>query len=109
MLYLMMNKTEGACLVKVGFSDGTANLKTRRKAYRSYNPLAIMRSSCAGTIEMEKDCRSTLIKFGGNRIGGTEWFIVPRPLFDELYQSGMAFFRPKHKPIHFLENFEETS
>lgn len=106
MLYLMMNKTEGACLVKVGFSDGPANLKTRRKAYHSYNPRAIMRSSCAGNTEMEKSCRSDLIKFGGERIKGTEWFIVPRPLFDELYQSGMAFFRHKHKPIHFLEEFE---
>ena len=105
MLYLMMNKCDGEYLVKVGFSDRQANLRTRRRVYYSYNPKAIMRSSCAGNTEMEKECRTDLIKWGGTRIKGTEWFVVPKHLFDELYEKGMSAFRPKHQPIHFLEEF----
>ena len=107
MLYLMMNKNENACLVKVGFSDGPANLKIRRKAYFSYNPMAIMRSSCAGNTAMEGKCRDVLLKNGGMRITGTEWFVVPRLLFDELYKKGMGFFHQQtHAQNHFLETFQ---
>ena len=105
MLYLMMNKTAKAGLVKVGFSDGTANLKSRRKAYYSYNPAAIMRSTCAGGRDMENACRVLLVEAGGERIKGTEWFVIPMSLFDELYEKGMGYFRTKHKPIHFPEEF----
>lgn len=103
MLYLMMDKTDKEFLVKVGFSDGETT--RRRRQYRSYNPRAIMRSSCAGTVSMEKRCHQDLAKWGGERIGGTEWFVVSKELFDELYIKGMSAFRPKHNPIHFLEFF----
>ena len=103
MLYLMMNKSNNKCLVKVGYSDGPANLKTRRKSYYGYNPTAIMRSSCAGSREMEKACRVLLTEMQGVRITGTEWFVVPEQIFNTLYREGMGLFRPKHKPIHFLE------
>lgn len=107
MLYLMMNKNENAYLIKVGFSDGPANLKVRRKSYFSYNPMAIMRSSCAGNTAMERKCRDVLLKNGCMRITGTEWFIVPRPLFDELYEKGMGFFHQQIRTqIHFLETFQ---
>ena len=52
MLYLMMDKKSDYRLVKVGYSDGVKNIKTRRKSYYSYNPFAIMRSSCAGSTAM---------------------------------------------------------
>ena len=103
MLYLMMDKGEKDYLVKVGFSNG--EVRTRRRAYRSHNPKAIMRSSCAGSTSMEQQCHSDLRRWGGTRISGTEWFTVPKTLFDELYEKGMGAFRPKHNPIHFLETF----
>ena len=105
MLYLMMDKTDKEYLVKVGFSDRQVKLANRRKAYYSYNPRAIMRSSCAGNTYMEQECRVDLTEWGGTRIKGTEWFIVPKELFDALYKKGMSAFRPKHEPIHFLEEF----
>lgn len=105
MLYLMMNKVDNEYLVKIGFSDGQTNLKTRRRSYYSYNPRAIMRSSCAGSRFMEGECRTDLISAGGTRIKGTEWFSISKELFDELYIKGMGYFRPKHSPIHFLEEF----
>lgn len=107
MLYLMMNKTDKEHLVKVGFSHGGTG--QRRRQYYGYNPRAIMRSSCAGSREMESGCHSTLAKAGGVRIKGTEWFVVSAELFDTLYREGMAFFRPKHQPIHFLEEFENNA
>lgn len=105
MLYMMMNKCNGKHLVKIGFSDRQNHLRTRRKAYYSYNPTAIMRSSCAGNTEMEKACRVLLTEWGGTRIQGTEWFVIPEQLFNELYVKGMAAFRPNHQPIYFLEEF----
>lgn len=103
MLYLMMDKNAKMNLVKVGFSDGQSNLKTRRKAYFSYNPLAIMRSSCAGSRTMEKTCHGKLAEWGCS-LSGTEWFIVPNELFDKLYKSGLSVFYPKSN-VHFLEKF----
>lgn len=103
MLYLMMQKTDSECLVKVGYSKGGTS--QRRRTYRSHNPRAIMRSSCAGSTAMEASCRSDLIQWGGVRITGTEWFTVSPELFQTLYQEGMRAFRPKHNPIHFLEEF----
>lgn len=105
MLYLMMSKTDNEYLVKVGFSNGTANLRTRRGAYRSHNPRAIMRSTCAGSMSMEGTCHSDLKRAGGVRIKGTEWFSISKELFDRLYNEGMKYFRPKHSPIHFPEKF----
>lgn len=105
MLYLMMDKTDKEYLVKVGFSDRQAKLTNRRKSYYSYNPRAIMRSSCAGNTTMEQECRVDLIKWGGVRIKGTEWFVISEDLFWSLYKEGMRAFRPKHNPIHFLEEF----
>lgn len=103
MLYLMMDKTDKEYLVKVGYSKG--GTAQRRRQYYGYNPKAIMRSSCAGSREMEQGCRNDLSKWGGTRIKGTEWFIIPKVLFDELYEKGMSVFRPKYQPIHFLEEF----
>lgn len=103
MLYLMMDKTDKEYLVKVGFSNGETS--RRRRQYRTYNPRAIMRSSCAGSTSMEARCHQDLAKLGGIRIGGTEWFTVSKELFDELYIKGMSAFRPNHNPIHFLETF----
>lgn len=105
MLYLMMSKTNGLYLVKVGYSNGPKNLRNRRRAYRCHNPLAIMRSSCAGASE--EDCRNQLIKNNCVRIKGTEWFIVPKEIFNTLYSKGMGAFYPNHQPIHFLEEFEK--
>ena len=103
MLYLMMDKTDKECLVKVGYSKG--GTAQRRKQYYGYNPRAIMRSSCAGSRTNEKDAQNLLTEWGGERIPGTEWFIVDAPLFWTLYERGMSSFRPNQKPIHFLEEF----
>jgi hypothetical protein len=108
MLYLMMNKSDKELLVKVGFSDRPAKLRQRRLAYRSYNPRAIMRSSCAGNTAEEHNCHCTLSAAGGSRILGTEWFVVSQELFDELYNKGMGYFKPNYQPIHFLEEFSEN-
>lgn len=106
MLYLMMNKTDKEYLVKVGYSKG--GVSKRRAQYYGYNPRAIMRSACAGSREMENGCRAMLVNWGGVRIKGTEWFVVSRELFADLYIKGMSAFRPNHKPIHFLEEFENN-
>ncbi len=106
MLYLMMNKTDTEYLVKVGYSKG--GVTQRRAQYYGYNPRAIMRSACAGSRSMETGCRADLVKWGGVRIKGTEWFIVSAELFEKLYQKGMSAFRPKHDPIHFLEEFSQN-
>lgn len=103
MLYLMMDKRNGEYLVKVGFSN--RKIENRRSAYYSYNPLAIMRSTCAGSSAMEKECHYSLTKWGGIRIKGTEWFVVSESLFNKLYEKGMSAFRPRYQPIHFLEKF----
>lgn len=103
MLYLMMDKTDKEYLVKVGYSKGGTT--QRRSQYRGYNPRAIVRSSCAGSKEMEKACRKVLTECGGERVKGTEWFIVSYELFNLLYAKGMSIFYPKHEPIHFLENY----
>ncbi len=105
MLYLMMDKNDTEYLVKVGYSKG--GTAKRRSQYYSHNPKAIMRSSCAGSREAEKDCHAILAKQGGQRIKGTEWFIVSPALFWTLYEKGMAMFKPKQNPIHFLEEFEK--
>lgn len=107
MLYLMMQKTDGECLVKVGYSKGGTS--QRRNAYRSYNPRAIMRSSCAGSTSMERSCHCQLLNEGAERILGTEWFVTSPELFAILYNEGMQHFRPEHSPIHFLEDFAKTS
>lgn len=107
MLYLMMDKTDKECLVKVGYSKG--GTARRRAQYYGYNPRAIMRSSCAGSREAEQHCRTLLTEWGGVRIKGTEWFVVPATLFWTLYEKGMEAFKPKQKPIHFLEEFEERA
>lgn len=106
MLYLMMNKTDKTYLVKVGYSDGTRNLSNRRKQYFSYNPTAIMKSSCAGPSCSENTCHAMLAEMGGQRIKGTEWFYVSEALFNDLYKQGMGLFKPNQKPIHFIEEFE---
>lgn len=106
MLYLMMQKADGECLVKVGYSQGSTS--QRRRAYRSHNPRAIMRSSCAGSTSMERSCHCQLSSEGAERIVGTEWFIVSSELFATLYREGMQHFRPNHSPIHFLEEFTKT-
>ena len=105
MLYLMMDRTNKEYLIKVGFSDRPNHLATRRKAYYSHNPRAIMRSSMAGSRATELDCRNKITALGGARITGTEWFVISEQLFNDLYKNGMGLFYPKHSPIHFLEEF----
>lgn len=102
MLYLMLDQTPTQKLAKVGFSNKT--VVNRRKNYKTHNPLAIMRSSCAGGKSTEKKCHELLFSLG-DRIVGTEWAVVPNELFNELYEKGMGYFLPKQKPIHFLEQF----
>ena len=82
MLYLMMDNLANSHLVKVGYSDGTKTLSKRRKSYYSHNPKAIMRSTCAGSRDMENACHQTLSELG-IRISGTEWFEVPEFLFNQ--------------------------
>ena len=106
MLYLMMQKTDSLYLVKVGYSKG--GTCQRRKTYYTYNPTAIMRSSCAGSTSMEHSCHCQLEEESICRVKGTEWFIVSQELFNTLYQEGMKHFRAEHNPIHFLENFSKT-
>lgn len=101
MIYLMMDKNREYNLVKVGV---TRKLDVRRSNYKSHNPLAIMRSSCAGTEEKEIRCH-TKLKEIGQRVKGTEWFIVNNSIFTELYNKGLGYFFPKHSPIYFNESF----
>lgn len=100
MLYLMMCESNGKNLVKVGESR---DLISRRKSYKSHNPLAIMRSSCAGTEIAEDYCHKELAKLG-TRIKGTEWFVVSDTVFSYLYTVGMkAFFTDRN--IYLDEEF----
>ena len=81
-------KKKDCFLVKVGESR---QLNNRRRNYKSHNPFAIMRSSCAGTESQEKDCHLKLYLIG-KKVSGTEWFIVNEECFNELYQKGMGYF-----------------
>ena len=100
MLYLMMDRCYDKYLVKVGESR---DLTKRRRNYLSHNPLAIMRSSCAGTEIAEEFCHKELVKLG-ERVPHTEWFVVSKTVFDYLYSVGMrAFFTDRN--IYFEEEF----
>ena len=103
MLYLMLQKGDNEYLVKVGY---TADPRKRRSSYRSHNPRAIMRSTCSGQVNQESSCHSSLWIAGGKCVDGTEWYSVSKEVFDKLYEKGMGYFRPNHKPIHFLESFK---
>ena len=102
MLYLMMTESCGKNLVKVGESR---DITARRRSYKSHNPLAIMRSSCAGTEVAEEYCHKELSKLG-ERIKGTEWFIVSDTVFSYLYSVGMKAFFTDRK-IYFDEEYSE--
>lgn len=101
MLYLMLMQSDKNCYAKVGYSKG--GVANRRRAYKTHNPAAIMRSSCAGAEESL--CRKKLTDMGGIRVKGSEWFIVSRAAYQKLYDEGMAIFKPKQKPIYFNEQF----
>lgn len=104
MLYLMLMQSNKNCYAKVGYSkSGVAN---RRRAYKTHNPAAIMRSSCAGAEEIS--CRAKLEDMGGVRVKGSEWFIVSHAVYQKLYDEGMAVFKPKQKPFILLNNFRVT-
>lgn len=102
MLYLMLMQSDKNCYAKVGYSKG--GVANRRRAYKTHNPAAIMRSSCAGAEESL--CRKKLEDMGGIRVKGSEWFVVSRAAYQKLYDEGMAVFKPKQKPIHFNEQFQ---
>ena len=53
----------------------------------------------------EISCRAKLEDMGGVRVKGSEWFIVSHAVYQKLYDEGMAVFKPKQKPIHFIEQF----
>lgn len=99
MLYLMMDQKKNYNLVKVGESR---QLDNRRSNYKSHNPFAIMRSTCAGTEAEERKCHSMLYNLG-QRVTGTEWFIVSNETFTMLYNYGMGYFFPEKKKIYFHE------
>ena len=101
MLYLMLNESRGMKLAKVGVTRNAVNV--RRAQYRSHNPTAIMRSSCAGTESQESHCHSVLRSIGKGM--GNEWVAVPDNVFNELVEKGMAYFYPNKKPIHMLEKW----
>lgn len=101
MLYLMLMQSDKNYYAKVGYSKG--GVANRRRAYKTHNPAAIMRSSCAGAEESL--CRKKLKDMGGIRVKGSEWFIVSCAVYQKLYDEGMAVFKPKQKPIHFNEQF----
>ena len=102
MLYLMMDQKKNYNLVKVGESR---QLDNRRSNYKSHNPFAIMRSTCAGTESEERKCHTMLYTLG-QRVTGTEWFIVSDEVFTMLYNYGMGYFFPEKKKIYFHEIFK---
>lgn len=99
MLYLMMENSNGKYYVKVGEASRP---KERRKAYKTHNPTAIMRSTCAGKKAEEKAARLILDKLG-TRVQGSEWYEVNEKIYNEFYNKGLAIVRPKQNPIHFIE------
>lgn len=101
MLYLMMEKSNNKFFVKVGESRSP---KTRRKTYKTHNPTAIMRSTCAGTASAEKASRVVLDKLG-KRLEGSEWYEVNETVFNKFYLEGLKVVRPNQSPIKFLEEF----
>lgn len=102
MLYLMMDEKKKCNLVKVGESR---QLNKRRRSYKTHNPCAIMRSTCAGTEMQETLCHMKLNKIG-KRILNTEWYMVSDEIFTKLYEEGMGFFFPTGKNIYFDEMFK---
>jgi hypothetical protein len=102
MLYLMMNKVNDKYLVKVG---KTSNIDNRRRAYKSANPYAIMRSTCAGTANEEKAAHRLLATIGTKVKETNEWYEVSKEVFEEFYQEGMGKVRPRQRPINFKEEF----
>lgn len=101
MLYLMMEKSNDKFFVKVGESRSP---KTRRKTYKTHNPTAIMRSTCAGTASAEKASRVVLDKLG-KRLEGSEWYEVNEAVFNKFYLEGLKVVRPNQSPIKFIEEF----
>lgn len=101
MLYLMMEKSNNKFFVKVGEST---NLDARRKTYKTHNPTAIMRSTCAGRKDAEKLARTVLDKLG-KRLSRSEWYEVDETVFNRFYSEGLKVVRPKQSPIHFKEEF----
>lgn len=104
MLYLMLDKRGEQYFAKVGLAKAPSR---RRSAYKTHNPCAIMRSTCAGTESAENSAHYTLGRSAIRRVNGTEWFEVSAEVFAELYEKGMGYIRPNQKPIHFIEKFEE--
>ncbi len=99
MLYMMMQKgANNTFYVKVGVTRNS--VKSRYSQYKTHNPCAFLRSSCAGVNAAENSCHKTLSKIG-ERISGTEWFIVSEEVYTTLYEQGMRYFYPKHSPIYF--------
>lgn len=105
MLYLMLDDKGDRYLAKVGYSD-RSNISNRRQTYYSHNPLAIMRSKCAGGRDEEITARQKLEKAALARIKGTEWFVITEQLYDELYDKGMQYFYPNtmSKKVYFPED-----
>ena len=102
MLYLMLDESRGKKFAKVGYSKG--GVKNRRNHYKTHNPTAIMRSSCAGSTTQEKKCQTVLFSIGV-RLKGSEWAEIPESLFNILNEKGMGYFFPKQNPIHFIEEW----
>ena len=102
MLYLMLDKSETKYNAKVGLARKPS---VSRREYLTYNPCAIMRSTCAGTANEELSCWTTLSKISIGRVDFTQWFEVDEKTFNLLYEKGMGLLRPNQKPIHFLETF----
>lgn len=104
MLYLMLDKSNNKYFAKVSLATAP---KERLRSYKTHNPTAIMRSTCAGTRDAEASARLNLSKMSIVRIKGTEWFEVSAETFAELYEKGMKALRPNLKIVHFIESLGE--
>ena len=105
MLYLMLDKGDGHYFAKCGI---TTSPKKRLYNYKTHNPTAIMRSTCAGTGSVEHLAQNVLASMSIRRVNSSEWFEVSKEVFDMLYEKGMGILRPNQKPIHFIEKYSKT-
>lgn len=102
MIYLAMQRSGDRYVVKVSATG--SRISYEKDALKQNNPLAIIRSSCAGKSAQAYIAEQELSKLGV-RIYGTHWYEVSQGVFELLYEQGLKVLRPRQKTIHLLDEF----
>ena len=102
MIYLAMQKSGDRYVVKVSATG--RRISCEKDTLKQNNPLAIIRSSCAGKAAQAYIAEQELSKLGV-RIYRTPWYEVSQGVFELLYENGLKVLRPGQKIVHILDSF----